>query len=42
MWNPKVSLDEAKPGNAGKKDGELRDQLQKETSQLQAKEKVRR
>ncbi|XP_055465126.1 TRAF3-interacting JNK-activating modulator [Psammomys obesus] len=39
VWNPKVSLDEAKPENAGKKDGELRDQLQKETSQLQAKEK---
>lgn len=44
VWNPKLSFDEAKPENTGKeKDWELRDQLQKETSQLRAKEKeVRR
>ncbi|XP_050004204.1 TRAF3-interacting JNK-activating modulator isoform X2 [Alexandromys fortis] len=40
VWNPKLSLDEAKPESTGKeKDWELRDQLQKETSQLRAKEK---
>ncbi|XP_036058375.1 TRAF3-interacting JNK-activating modulator isoform X3 [Onychomys torridus] len=43
VWNPKCSLDEAKPESTGEeKDWELRDQLQKETSQLQAKEKERR
>ncbi|XP_041491236.1 TRAF3-interacting JNK-activating modulator isoform X1 [Microtus oregoni] len=42
VWNPKLSLDEAKPESTGKeKDWELRDQLQKETSQLRAKEKER-
>ncbi|XP_040595350.1 TRAF3-interacting JNK-activating modulator isoform X2 [Mesocricetus auratus] len=40
VWNPKLSLDEAKPKSTGEeKDWELRDQLQKETSQLQAEEK---
>lgn len=39
VWNPKRSLDEGKPESTGEeKDWELRDQLQKETSQLQAKE----
>lgn len=44
MWNPKLSLDEVKPeGTRKEKDKELKDQLQKETSLLQAKEKeVRR
>ncbi|XP_051042638.1 TRAF3-interacting JNK-activating modulator isoform X2 [Phodopus roborovskii] len=42
VWNPKFSLDEAKPESTGEeKDWELRDQLQKETSQLQAEEKER-
>ncbi|XP_005348962.1 TRAF3-interacting JNK-activating modulator isoform X1 [Microtus ochrogaster] len=42
VWNPKLSLDEAKPESTGKeRDWELRDQLQKETSQLRAKEKER-
>ncbi|XP_037067012.1 TRAF3-interacting JNK-activating modulator isoform X2 [Peromyscus leucopus] len=42
VWNPKRSLDEGKPESTGEeKDWELRDQLQKETSQLQAKENER-
>ncbi|ERE72647.1 sarcolemmal membrane-associated protein [Cricetulus griseus] len=42
VWNPKLSPDEAKPESTGEeKDWELRDQLQKETSQLQAEEKER-
>ncbi|XP_028617084.1 TRAF3-interacting JNK-activating modulator isoform X2 [Grammomys surdaster] len=40
VWNPKLSLDELKPeGTEKEKIEELRDQLQKETSQLRAKEK---
>nr|XP_044994264.1 TRAF3-interacting JNK-activating modulator [Jaculus jaculus]XP_044994273.1 TRAF3-interacting JNK-activating modulator [Jaculus jaculus]XP_044994283.1 TRAF3-interacting JNK-activating modulator [Jaculus jaculus] len=40
VWNPKLSHNEAEPGGTGKdKDQELRDQLQKKTSQLQSKEK---
>lgn len=44
VWNPKLSLDEVKPeGTRKEKEEELRDQLQKETFQLQVKEKeVRR
>lgn len=42
VWNPKLSFDEVKPEGTGKeKVEELRDQLQKETYQLQAKEKER-
>lgn len=42
VWNPKLSLHEVKPkGTRKEKEEELRDQLQKETSQLQAKEKER-
>ncbi|XP_059136603.1 TRAF3-interacting JNK-activating modulator [Peromyscus eremicus] len=42
VWNPKRSLAEAKPESTGEeKDWELRDQLQKESTQLQAKEKER-
>ncbi|XP_052056969.1 TRAF3-interacting JNK-activating modulator isoform X3 [Apodemus sylvaticus] len=40
VWNPKLPLDEVKPeGTRKEKDKELKDQRQKETSQLQAKEK---
>lgn len=40
VWNPKLSLDEVKPeGTRKEKEEELRDQLQKETFQLQVKEK---
>lgn len=40
VWDPKLSHNEVEPDGTGKEqDWELRDQLQKKTSQLQTKEK---
>lgn len=40
MWSPKPAHQEVEPEGTGKeKDWDLRDQLQKKTLQLQAKEK---